>query len=204
MQKLECGQPKRTKPVRAMKSATNRDAEILTTDYRMTADRGLEPKLINPARAMKSAVKSRMWIGELQPPSPRRCALPLSPQERGKWRTPREVTGAALIPALCAAAISPGDGGAARGHCGLQNARNDEQAKPVRNGRRTKLSRARSDHLKANQGKSSQIKPKHFLKRPIKMTNGAFNRRQRRGEPEGRMRSLALCAANGVSRGKQS
>ena len=38
--------------------------------------------------------------------------------------------------------------GAARGQWGLQNARHDEPAKPVRNRRRAELSRATSDQLK--------------------------------------------------------
>ncbi len=57
---------------RAMESATEREAEILTTDYRMNADRG-------PS-------KCGMRNGELIPPSSRRCALPQSPPGEGAAR----------------------------------------------------------------------------------------------------------------------
>jgi len=36
-----------------MESATEREAEVLTTDDRMNADRGLEPKLINAELAVE-------------------------------------------------------------------------------------------------------------------------------------------------------
>src|SRR6266849_10484922 len=57
---------------RAMKSATEREAEVLTTDYRMNADRG-------PS-------KCGMRNGELLPPSSRRCALPQHPPGEGAAR----------------------------------------------------------------------------------------------------------------------
>ena len=57
---------------RAMESATEREAEILTTDYRMNADRG-------PS-------KCGMRNGELIPPSSRRYALPQSPPGEGAAR----------------------------------------------------------------------------------------------------------------------
>ncbi len=54
---------------RAMESATEREAEVLTTDYRMNADRG-------PS-------KCGMRNGELIPPSSRRGALPQSAPGEG-------------------------------------------------------------------------------------------------------------------------
>jgi len=54
---------------RAMESASDRQTGILTTDYRMNADRG-------PS-------KCGMRNGELIPPSSRRCALPQSPPGEG-------------------------------------------------------------------------------------------------------------------------
>ncbi len=53
-------------------------------------------------------------------------------------------------------------GGAARGHCGLRNARNDEKAKPVRNDHRFDPSRAKSDLLRPTKAKSNLIKGKSF------------------------------------------
>jgi hypothetical protein len=58
-------QPGLIKAETTVESAKHRKAAVLTTDYRMNADRG-------PS-------KCGMGNGELIPPSSRRCALPQSP-----------------------------------------------------------------------------------------------------------------------------
>src|SRR5713101_6273105 len=57
---------------RAVESARDRETGILTTDYRMNADRG--------------SSKCGRRNGELIPPSSRRCALPQSPPGEGAAR----------------------------------------------------------------------------------------------------------------------
>src|SRR5260370_23818719 len=62
-------QPRLIEAETKVESAKHRKAAVLTTDYRMNADRG-------PS-------KCGMGTGELIPPSSRRCALPQSPLGAG-------------------------------------------------------------------------------------------------------------------------
>jgi len=88
-----------------MEGTGNRGAEILTTDYRMNADRGLEPKLINPERALESSGNNQLR------------ALRAATGERGKRANFKFLTVRDLISAWTGGGYGNAEG-AARGHRG--------------------------------------------------------------------------------------
>src|SRR6266581_7814438 len=135
--------------MQALRAATGGGSEPPNCRYGSAKPECRQPKLINPERAMESAGNSRLRVGEQAPPSSRRCARPLSPPGEGAVcghrGQPKVIHSDLWIEwgnvRLCSLmfAYVRLTGEEMLGRCarplGLQNARDDERAKPVRNGR---------------------------------------------------------------------
>jgi len=115
------GEPKLINPERAMENATNREVEILTTDYGDERGSGIGAE----------THKLRMEAGKQEEPLD--CGM----------RALRAATGGCcarpLNRPIADCRLQIGQHGTT--DCGLQNARNAERAKPVRNDRQAKPNR---------------------------------------------------------------
>ena len=143
----------------AVESTGEREAEILTADDRMSADRGLEPKLMNPER---EGEKPSLMFAYVRLYSPMFAYVRLIREkllrglraatwERGKRANFKFLTVRSLISAWT--------GG------GYGNARNDERAKPVRNDRQSSQSRRIRASTGGNRGNRGEQRPINLFDR---------------------------------------
>jgi len=142
-----------------------------------------QQKRMNSERAMESIGNGRLRVGEHVPPSPpgegeakdaprgywdrpqRSAACGYSGEPKlinaVEWKNIRLCSLMFAYVRLCSLNRKKNVEGAAHGHRGMQNARNDDRAKPVRSDRQSGQIRpnpTKSDQIRPNAAKSNQVK----------------------------------------------